>query len=113
MSADREAAKAELRSLLEAEQARADRELRRIKIAWLISGLSFASALVPWLLMGGLVQFVLRNSGYTAVVLVPAWLALLGLAAATFATVLFMMRTLRTVLGNIVERDARKNTRRP
>ncbi len=54
MPADREAAKEELRVLLEAEQARADRELRRIKFAWLVSGLSFAAALVPWLFLGGL-----------------------------------------------------------
>ena len=111
MPADREAAKAELRSMLEDEQARADRELRRIKVAWLISGLCFAAALVPWLFLGGRAQFVSLDSGYTAVVLVPAWLALLGLAAATFATVLFMMRTLRAVLGTIVERDVRKNRR--
>ncbi|MBP2386490.1 hypothetical protein [Paeniglutamicibacter kerguelensis] len=109
MPADREAAKEELRVLLEAEQARADRELRRIKFAWLVCGLSLAAALVPWLFLGGLAQFVLRDSGYTAVVLVPAWLALLGIVAATFAAVLFMMRTMRASLGNIVERDVRKN----
>ena len=109
MPADGGAAREELRVLLEAEQSRADRELRRIKLAWLVCGLCFAAALVPWLFLGGRAQFVSLDSGYGAAVLVPAWLALLGIAAATVATVLFMMRALRASLGNIVERDVRKN----
>lgn len=98
--------------MLEVEQARADRELRRIKLAWLVCGLGLAAALVPWLFLGGRTQFIARDFGYDAAVLVPAWLALVGIAAATVATVMFMMRAMRSVLGNIVERDVRKNRRR-
>ena len=112
MPADREAAREELRVLLEAEQARADRELRRIKLAWLLCGLCLAAALVPWLFFGGRAQFVSRDSGYDAAVLVPAWLALLGIGSATVAAVLFLMRAMRASLGNIVERDVRNNRRR-
>ncbi|MGL3804799.1 hypothetical protein ACSYDW_01740 [Paeniglutamicibacter sp. R2-26] len=103
----REARKERLRQALEAEQARSDRELRRIRAAWLLGGLCLAAALVPWLFLGGRAQFVLRDSGYDAAVLVPAWLALAGILAASFAAVLFMVRTMRGALGNIVEREVR------
>ena len=103
----REARKERLRQALEAEQARSERELRRIRAAWLLAGLCLAAALVPWLFLGGRAQFVLRDSGYDAAVLVPAWLALAGILAASFAAVLFMVRTMRGALGNIVEREVR------
>lgn len=109
MPAEPEHTKEQLREMLETEQARAEKELRRIKLAWLASALCLGAALVLWLFFGGRAEFVSRSSGYSATVLVPGWLALLGIIAATVAAVLFMMRLMRGALGNIVERDARKN----
>lgn len=98
--------------MLEAEEIRAAKELHRIKLAWLIAGGALLLATLLWLFFGGRAQFVSRDSGYDATVLLPAWLALLGIIAATTAAVLFMMRAMRASLGNIVERDVRAHQRR-
>lgn len=112
MPAEPKYTKDQLRDMLEAEQLRADQELRRLKLAWLVCGLSLGAALVLWVFFGGRAEFVSRASGYSATVLVPGWLALLGIIAATTASVLFMMRAMRSALGNIVERDTRRKPRR-
>lgn len=112
MPAEPKYTKDELAILLEAEEIRAAKELRRIKLAWLIAGAALLVATVLWLIFGGREQFVSRDSGYDSTVLIPAWLALIGIIAATIASTLFMMRAMRASLGNIVERDVRAHQRR-
>lgn len=112
MPAEPKYSKDELRIMLEAEEIRAAKELQRIKLVWLIAGVALLLATVLWLFFGGREQFVSRDSGYDATVLIPAWLALIGIIAATIAAVLFMMRAMRASLGNIVERDVRAHQRR-
>lgn len=101
-------AREELAALLAAETARARTEMRIVHGLWALAAVALAGALVLWLFFGGRDQYVSRDSGYDAQVLLPAWLALAGLLSATGATVVFMIRLMRGALGNIVQRQARK-----
>lgn len=101
-------AREELAALLAAESAKARTEMRVVRGLWALAFIALAGALVLWLFFGGREQFVSRDSGYDAQVLLPAWLALAGLLSATGATIVFMIRLMRGALGNIVERQARK-----
>ncbi|MBV1778220.1 hypothetical protein KRR55_03705 [Paeniglutamicibacter sp. ABSL32-1] len=107
-NAEHEGAREELAALLAAEMAKARTEMRVIRGLWVLAAITLAAAVVLWLLFGGRDQFIARASGYDAQVLLPAWLALAGLLAASAATVLFMVRLMRGALGNIVEKQARK-----
>lgn len=107
-SAPTSAAREHLEALLAAEMLKARNEMRVIRGMWLFSGLALVIAILLWTLAGGREQFITRDSGYDATVLLPGWLALAGLLAAGTATVLFMIRLMRATLGNIEERQARK-----
>jgi hypothetical protein len=101
-------AREELAALLAAEMAKSRTEMRIVRGLWALAAITLAAAVVLWLFFGGRDQFISRTSGYDALVLLPAWLALAGLLCAAAATVVFMVRLMRGALGNIVQRQARK-----
>lgn len=108
MPAENGEAREKFTAMLEAEMAKARTEMRIIHLLWALAGLALAISAVLWLGFGGRDQFIARDSGFDARVLVPAWLALAGLLAASAATVLFMIRLMRGALGNIVQKQARR-----
>lgn len=108
MPANNDEAREQLALLMAAEMAKARIEMRIVHALWAVAGVALAAAILLWLFADGRAQYIAQDSGHGSAVLIPAWLALAGLLAATAATVFFMIRLMRGALGNIVQRQARK-----